>query len=310
MRWLRSLCVAMVLAAAAPTPARAASTAPVDLDPVGVPCGPGGWREVGEDVFRLPQGLLRSQGVATDGTSWYFSWQYGLERTDDRYVERLANPMAIPPDLAQQGIEHIGDIDLYDGKLVAPLSDASPYHQALLAYYDPETLQYLSSVPVDPTLHSGGISWVAVDPDGIAYTSQWIDAPVLNRYDANRGFAPLEPLMLEVPVNRMQGAKFIEWDGEPSLIGSTDENPKRVVRIDLEDGTVTELIRVCAAGEMEGIAIRQTPDGSLLHALFITGNQIDPRKPGFAPQDLAVHLFHYAPPEDHELGDHEPEDED
>lgn len=305
MAWRRAVCVGVALTLAVPVGAKAKaaelgapSGIPVNLDPVGVPCGanPAGWRETGEEVFRLPQGLLRSQGMATDGNSWFFSWQGGLERTGDDYVERLAVPLDIPPQLAIEGIQHIGDIDLYGGKLFAPLSDASPYRRAVLATYDPVTLRFLSSVDVDPALHSGGISWVAVDPTGIAYTSQWIDAPKLNRYDVNNNFAALPPLELPVPVNRIQGAKYIEWDGEPSLIASTDENPKRIVRIDLDDGSVTELLRVCAQGEMEGMAIRPTPDGALVHALFITGNQADPRKPGFAPQDLAVHLFHYAPP--------------
>ena len=37
------------------------------------------WREVGVTYFPAPQGLLRSQGMTTDGKSWYFSWQGGLE---------------------------------------------------------------------------------------------------------------------------------------------------------------------------------------------------------------------------------------
>src|SRR5436190_4939956 len=86
-------------------------------------CSPG-WKLVGTDTFRLHDALLRSQGVTTDGHSWFFSWQGGLERTLDDFT-----PVAlgtIPPQLAAEpslgaggqnhvGDNHIGDIDYYNG---------------------------------------------------------------------------------------------------------------------------------------------------------------------------------------------------
>jgi hypothetical protein len=42
------------------------------------------WAQVGADVFGVQDGVYRTQGMATDGTDFYFSWQYGLEKTDGR----------------------------------------------------------------------------------------------------------------------------------------------------------------------------------------------------------------------------------
>src|SRR4051812_36356920 len=121
-----------------------------------------GWKLVGADTFRLPDGLLRSQGVTTDGHGWVFSWQGGLERTLDDYTP--VGVGTIPPTLAvspavgsdgtnQFGDNHIGDIDHYGGTIYAPVEDGGQdagvvqlndpeYQQPHIALYDAQTLAY------------------------------------------------------------------------------------------------------------------------------------------------------------------------
>src|SRR3954451_23721488 len=67
--------LALAVAALAASAASAAAT----------PC-PTDWRLVGTDTFHYQDTLMRSQGVATDGQSWFFSWQGGLSHTLDDYT--------------------------------------------------------------------------------------------------------------------------------------------------------------------------------------------------------------------------------
>src|SRR4051794_41528965 len=58
---------------------------------------PTSWKLVGSDTFRLHDTLMRSQGVTTDGSGWYFSWQGGLSRTLDNFTP--VAPGVLPPPL-------------------------------------------------------------------------------------------------------------------------------------------------------------------------------------------------------------------
>src|SRR5262249_10708139 len=42
-------------------------------------------------------GVFRTQGIATDGQQWYFSWQYGLEIADDQFNSVRRNSSILPP---------------------------------------------------------------------------------------------------------------------------------------------------------------------------------------------------------------------
>src|SRR3954463_12366035 len=101
------------------------------------------WKLVGTDTFRLHDALVRSQGVTSDGHSWTFSWQGGLERTLDNFTPvglgtipppPAGAPGTPPPQLAvapsvdanggnRLGDNHIGDIDYANGLIYAPVED-------------------------------------------------------------------------------------------------------------------------------------------------------------------------------------------
>lgn len=281
----------------------AQATVPVDAEPGQSACASAGdcpdrsqpdhgracrrdetWREVGVTYFPAPQGLLRSQGVTTDGRSWYFSWQGGLEHTTDTYLETAAMPMAIPPALAAQGSNHIGDIDYYQGALVVPIEDGPNYLHPYLARYDATTLLPLSYDPVSAQLQPDGVPWVAVDARrGEAMTARWDNPSQINVFDIGDHMRFLRAIPLQQPLSRIQGAKLL--DG--ALIAAVDDTAKSVYRIDLSTGAATKLFSLNQVGELEGISVRPTPDGAILHVLFIRGSLRD-------PQNAQVSLHHWA----------------
>ena len=58
-------------------------------------------------------------------------------------------------------------------------------------------------------------------------------------------------------------------------------------RIDLSTGAETKLFSIGKAGELEGIAIRPTTDGALVHVMLMVGTLSD-------PQNYHGELYHYA----------------
>src|SRR4051794_16940552 len=96
------------------------ATAFLALVPTAAARCPVQWKLVGTDTFHLHDTLMRSQGVTTDGHSWFFSWQGGVSHTLDDYTVIGAN--TLPPELLvaprlagdgslHSGDTHIGDID-------------------------------------------------------------------------------------------------------------------------------------------------------------------------------------------------------
>lgn len=74
------------------------------------------WEEVRE--LRIP-GELRivNEGLSHDDQYWYLSNQHVLYKTEqDPMKIVLANYHAIPSELGQRRYDHIGDIDVFEGK--------------------------------------------------------------------------------------------------------------------------------------------------------------------------------------------------
>jgi hypothetical protein len=279
---------------------------------------PPGWRLVGTDTFRLPDGLLRSQGVTTDGHGWVFSWQGGLERTLDDYtpvaVGTIPPQLAVAPSLGsdgtnQVGDNHIGDVDYYNGLIYAPVEDGGTsvgpiqlndpeYQRPHIALYDARTLAYTGvSYPLDVRIHEAGVPWVAVDARRReVYTAEW-DMPHdrLNVFDLQMRFKRFLPLVYPASLgpgfrlSRIQGAKV--WGH--TMYATRDDADKTVFSIDLRTGDVTKLFSLKPStpdAELEGLAVRPTADGALLHVLIVLDNKL--------PDDAStihVDFDHFAP---------------
>jgi hypothetical protein len=203
------------------------------------------------------------QGVARTDGGWVFSFNDGLFLTDDAFTQTTPLMPAIPADWKGRGFDHIGDIDVIDGVIYAPLEqpDYNMGTQAMLLY-DAETLQYQRGV--DVAQHHA--SFVTVDPEtGIAYSMDYFGGDALLRYDVRDGWRPLDPLPMSVFVDRVQGGDV--YAGAVWL--STDDDTDGVYRVDLATGLVNSLGSIGHVdGEGEGIDATPLPAGDL-HVLTL-----------------------------------------
>ncbi|MDB4937356.1 MAG: Flagellar hook-length control protein FliK [Labilithrix sp.] len=223
------------------------------------------WTTGTMDTFSYVDAVVRGQGVATDGTSWFFSGNTGLEKTSGAFVSTTKNLLAIPLLLAAQGSNHIGDIDIWNGKIYAPVEDKT-YAAPKVVLYDPASLNSGTVYDIPQNLQTKGVPWIAVDgPRGLAYLAEWDPTPAVNVFSlATMTF--LRAIPLSTPTGRVQGGKV--WKGQ--LYFSTDDAQKTVLKVHLASGTIFPLFALNADVEMEGLAFFPRPDGSLLHTLDVT----------------------------------------
>jgi hypothetical protein len=207
-------------------------------------------------------GLFR-QGVARVDHGWIFSVNDGLFVTDEAFrITKRLQP-AIPAAWTARGFNHIGDIDVVDGVLYAPLEQPNyPESRQAMLTYDPVTLAYKDGRIVRQ--HEN--SFVTVDADtGIAYSMQDFGGNALLRYDVRNNWRRLSPLRMSTRVERVQGADV--FHGAVWL--STDDATDAVYRVDIRTGKTTALGSIGHAdGEGEGIDATPLPRGDL-HVLSI-----------------------------------------
>jgi hypothetical protein len=280
------------------------------------PCsGAQTWRHVGKDTFRA-HGLQRSQGVTSDGHGWIFSWQGGITRTDDKYRERAIN--TYPLELIRPSINadrtnhfgptHVGDVDVWNGKLYAPEEDGGEdlgvitlndpeFQTPTIALYNAQTLRYTGvSYPVPLSVNGDGVPWVAVNgPAGEIYTAEWRNPhDRINVFDLQMNFQRF--INLQYPaelgagfrLNRIQGAKVFGG----ALYAAVDDDLKSIFRIDIATGLVTKEFSIDPPfpSEMEGLAIRKTKDGALLHVLLVVHREL----PLVGEEPVGIEFHHYA----------------
>lgn len=206
------------------------------------------------------------QGVASlPGGGWVFSGTTVLARTDRALVQEAADTTAVPDEFVPEGYEHIGDVDVTDGVLYAPLEQPDYARgEQRMACYDPQTLTYVASQPVAQRHNS----FVAVEGDR-AYSMKGFSGDQILVYEVGDGctFTPLDPIEMSARVNRVQGADVA--DG--ALWLSTDDAERALYRVDLETGSVAPIgamSHVAEEGEGEGIDATTRQRG-LLHVVNI-----------------------------------------
>jgi len=206
------------------------------------------------------------QGVASlpDG-GWIFSGTTVLARTDGALEQAVADTTAVPDELAPEGYNHIGDVDVEDGVLYVPLEQPDyQTREQRMACYDPTTLTYEASQPVEQRHNS----FISVDGDQ-AYSMEGFSGDQILVYRVGDGctFEPLEPIQMSATVQRVQGADY--FDG--ALWLATDDAQRGLYRVDLETGLVAPIGamgHVADEGEGEGIDATSRPRG-LLHVVNI-----------------------------------------
>lgn len=241
-----------------------------------------GFAYLTDDQASAIPATLKSQGIAFDGETPVFSWRYGLQRTNTDYVPSLNRPLAFPAEIqAEYGasadgphIGHIGDIDIADGKLYAPIEDEDDSsQQSYIAIYDAKTLEYTGEKHALPRAeHADGVPWVAVDAARKQlYTVTWSTAAAnkLNVFDLTT-FELIRSVPLQVSFNgkRVQGAKiwkgmlYASSDTKDSVPGS-DLKRKRLYKVDPVSGHVIELFTYDEPNRTEAEGIAFAPDGTM-----------------------------------------------
>lgn len=230
------------------------------------------WVETGRVEFHGTDGYFRSQGVASDGNSLFFSWNLGLIRTA---IDAPSVPLvdkstsAIPDDLDESGHNHIGDIDVADGILYAPIEDGPAYEEPWVVLYDAETLEPTGDRYLLPvTVQRDGVPWIAVDQArGVAYSMEWNDTGTLFVYRLG-DFELIDTVTLSEKVPRIQGAKIFRGNLYASRDNGTE---KSIVAIDPENGQVTHLFdrNLGDDYEAEGIAFIRRSSGTEMVATGI-----------------------------------------
>ncbi|HEV7721686.1 MAG TPA: hypothetical protein VGO60_10395 [Iamia sp.] len=206
-------------------------------------------------------GLYR-QGLARLDDGWIFTSQWSLHRTDEDLTVVVEDRDAMPDDLKALGYDHIGDPDVFDDVLWVPLESPAGKDtgEQLTARFDLETLAYVDSFPV--AQHHN--AFVAIDDEGVVWSTDEFSDDTLVRYTVEgTTVTPLEPLVMDRTVERIQGADIAEG----ALWLATDDDHNGVYRVDLGTGEVQDLGSMGRIpGEGEGIDATDLPSG-LLHTL-------------------------------------------
>ena len=215
--------------------------------------------------FGLFEAIPRYQGLTTDGESWYYSWNLGLQRTDLNHKVVANNFIAVPLKFLLEGSNHIGGISVYGDKLYCPLEDGSDYLKPYILVYDAKTLQYTGEHYLLPQeLHVDGVPWVAVDgPRGVAYTAEWNKAQVLNVFSLE-DFSLVRKVPLSVPLDRIQDAEV--YDGV-LYCGADTKDSHTIWAVNPETGEVTKEFdrNLDNDVEAEGLTVWPMEDGSFFH---------------------------------------------
>ena len=215
------------------------------------------------------RGLARSEPV------WVVSGRNTLARVDDRGVPELRVDGAIPAAWAQQGFDHIGDVDVSGTTLYVPFEQPNDQQgRQAMARYDARTLTFRDAKIVNQ--HEN--EFVAVDgASGIAYSMDRFGGAALLRYDVRAGWRRLPPLQLDRTLARVRGGAVAR--GAVWLL--TDDARNRMYRVDIETGKVSELGSAPPiGGEAEGIDATSVGRDDL-HATVV------------APDRTALTLYHF-----------------
>lgn len=268
------------------------------------------WKLVDEKQFFLQNppnsftGLYRSQGMATDGQRWFFSWQYGLEIADRKFNSVKRNSSfslpanltpGIPADLLAKGLNHIGDIDYANGIIYASLDTTKGYTDGHVALFNAHDLSYtgisyeLTGAPSNPKKDIA--SWVAVDPrHQRGYGKEWQSGNTINVYNL-QDWKFIGTITMDMVLENIQGAKVHgDW-----IYMSSNNTTQSIYRANLRTGHVEELFRLpTPAGdrEVEGIALQE---GSLGELNIYVEMVVDPDRSNqdFTNKNLHLSLYHY-----------------
>ena len=206
------------------------------------------------------------QGIAWEDGNYYVSGSASLSVYDGNWnlVRTAQDPFAG----FEKEVNHIGDIDAYQGEIYAGVEyfmDGQAKN-IQIAVYDAETLEMKRSFPFAEESGCREVSGIAVDPEnGLIWMCSWADGEsgkYLYRYDMKDG-AYLGRVLLQTPPQWIQGIAcnegwiYISADDGVADNGEADHIYR--CRADREAASVPVLIErtlddVTLQGEIEGLS--------------------------------------------------------
>ena len=205
--------------------------------------------------------IFRSQGMTTDGETFYFSSKTTLIRTKtDAKTVIDADYSAIPDELKELGIAHIGGLSYYNGYIYAGMEDSKVWDYPIVGVFDAETLDFVDYYILDCETVTRGLPWVCVDPEtGYLYCTDHSKKPTkLLVYDTANEMESVKEIPLSFSVPSIQGAEF--YNG--MLYAATNDETKAIYKINPVSGeTEKYLDRNLLGGEGEGMTFLTKENG-------------------------------------------------
>ena len=197
---------------------------------------------------------FRSQGIATDGETLYFSSKTTLIRTEsDARTLVNANYFAIPDELKELGIAHIGGMSYYNGYIYAGLEDSKVWDYPIVGVFDAVTLELVEYYVMDAELITRGLPWVCINPDnGYLYCTDHSKNPTkLLVYDTANDMNFVKSVALEESPYAIQGAEF--FDG--ALYAATNDDTQAIYKINPDTGKTEKVLdrNLTSGSEGEGM---------------------------------------------------------
>ncbi len=197
---------------------------------------------------------FHSQGMTSDGETLYFSSKTTLIRTEgDAKTLINANYFAIPDELKDLGIAHIGGLSYYNGYIYAGLEDSKVWDYPIVGVYDAESLELVEYYILDAEMITRGLPWVCVNPEnGYLYCTDHSKNPTkLLVYDTANKMSFVKEVALEESPYAIQGAEF--YGG--TIYAATNDDTQAVYTINPDSGKVEKLFdrNLTSGSEGEGM---------------------------------------------------------
>lgn len=218
--------------------------------------------------FGFLDGLMRCQGITTDGNFYYFSMNYGLTKTElDGTTVVKQNLIAIPSELLKLGCKHIGGITYSDEKIYVTIEDSKVFENLYLAVFDANTLELIKYKAMPNEHHENGAPWCVADTEnGYLYSARRDHIEELVVYDINT-LEFIKTIKLSGTAHKIQGGEIYKG----VLYLSASRQAQSIFAVKISTGEVQRVLdrNLVDGTEGEGMTIFPTPDGALFHVLDI-----------------------------------------